>query len=216
MDAIQVSAVLLRNLLPDLKMTPGATLMGRVMERHQGHGLLNLAGTVLVAKLPDGVEAGARMRLAVQEVTPEHVVMRIVGDAAAAPQPSQAPAPGPGAPQQGAAAPAAIAVPLPDGTQAQMRLQVTEEEHDPGRPGGAATKAVTVHYDSPALGRVDVRLVLGPNGLVAGVGTAPGAANELATAHAGELRAALSRAMGQGVDVHVGRRTERQRVDFRA
>jgi hypothetical protein len=209
MDAIQLNAVLLRNLLPDLRMSPGATFVGRIMERHAGHGLLNLGGTVLVAQLPEGVEAGARLRLAVQEVTPEHVVMQIVPDAGPGQAAAQA---GPTMPT----APPAIAVPLPDGTQAQMRLEVTEEEHDPTRPGGPTTKAVTVHYDSPALGRVDVRLVLGPNGLVAGVGAAAGAPVQLADAHAGELRAALSRAMGQPVDVHVGRRTERTRVDFRA
>ena len=213
MDGIQLSAVLLRNLLPDLKMTPGATFVGRIMERHQAHGLLNLGGTVLVAKLPEGVEAGVRLRLAVQEVTPEHVVMRIVPDPAGG-QPAPPP---PGTQPGAAAAPSAVAVPLPDGTQAQMRLEVTEDESGPGLLGeGPSTKAVTVHYDSPALGRVDVRLVLGPNGLVAGVGTAPGTANELAGAHAHELRAALSRAMGHSVDVHVGRRTERTRVDLRA
>lgn len=208
MDAIQLNAVLLRNLLPDLKMTPGATFVGRIMERHQGHGLLNLGGTVLLAKLPEGVEAGARLRLAVADVTPDHVVMQIVQDA------------GPGAPQPGAPvaqpqAPPAVAVPLPDGSLAQMRLEVVEDE-DPLRPGGPSTKAMTVHYDSPALGRVDVRLVLGPNGLVAGVGAAPGAPVQLAEQHVGELRAGLSRAMGQPVDVHVGRRTEKARVDFRA
>lgn len=209
MDAIQLNAVLLRNLLPDLKMTPGATFVGRIMERHQGHGLLNLGGTVLLAKLPEGVEAGARLRLAVSDVTPDNVVMQIVQDAGpgAAPQP--------GSPLAQAQAPPAVAVPLPDGAQAQMRLEVVEDE-DPLRPGGPSTKAVTVHYDSPALGRVDVRLVLGPNGLVAGVGAAPGAPVQLAEQHVGELRAGLSRAMGHSVDVHVGRRTEKARVDFRA
>jgi hypothetical protein len=207
MDAIQLNAVLLRNLLPDLKMSPGSTFVGRIMERHQGHGLLNLGGTVLLAKLPEGVEAGARLRLAVSEVTPDHVVMQIVQDAgpAAAPQP--------GTPL--AQAPSAVAIPLPDGAQAQMRLEVVEDD-DPLHPGGASTKAVTVHYDSPALGRVDVRLVLGPNGLVAGVGAAAGAPVRLAEEHLGELRAGLSRAMGRPVDVHVGRRTEKARVDFRA
>jgi hypothetical protein len=177
------------------------------MERHAGHGLLNLGGTVLVAQLPEGVEAGARLRLAVQEVTPDNVVMRIVPDA-----PGQAQASAPALPTT----PPAVPVPLPDGTQAKMRLEVTEEEVDPTRPGGPSTKAVTVHYDSPALGRVDVRLVLGPNGLVAGVGAAAGEPVRLAGAHADELRAALSRTMGQPVDVHVGRRTEKARVDFRA
>ena len=209
MDAIQLNAVLLRNLLPDIRMTPGSTFVGRVMDRHAGHGLLNLGGTVLVAQLPEGVEAGARLRLAVSDVTPDHVVMQIVD---ASPGPAQAQGQAPAAP----AAPPSVAIPLPDGTQAQMRLEVTEEEHDPARPGGASTKAVTVHYESPALGRVDVRLVLGPNGLVAGVGAAAGAPVRLATEHAGELRAALSRVMGRPVDVHVGRRTEHARVDLRA
>ena len=208
MDAIQLNAVLLRNLLPDLRMTPGSTFVGRIMERHHGHGLLNLGGTVLLAKLPEGVEAGARLRLAVAEVTPEHVVMQIVQDAGPG-------TPSPAGPQHAGQAPPAVAVPLPDGSQAQMRLEVVEDE-DPLRPGGPSTTAVTVHYDSPALGRVDVRLVLGPNGLVAGVGAAPGAPVRLAEQHVGELRAGLSRAMGHPVDVHVGRRTEQARVDFRA
>ena len=212
MDAIQLNAVLLRNLLPDLRMTPGATFVGRIMERNAGHGLLNLGGTVLVAQLPEGVEAGARLRLAVQEVTPENVVMRIVpdpGGGSGAPAQAQ--------PQQLPGTPPAVAIPLPDGTQAQMRLEVVaDEEADPLRPGGPSTKAVTVHYDSPALGRVDVRLVLGPNGLVAGVGAAAGAPVQLAEQHLGELRAGLSRAMGPPVDVPEGRRTEKARVDFRA
>jgi hypothetical protein len=205
MDAIQLNAVLLRNLLPDLRLAPGSTVVGRIMERHAGHGLLNLGGTVLLAQLPDGVEAGARLRLAVQEVTPEHVVMRIVPDGGGQAQ-QQAPLP---------QAPPAVSIPLPDGTQAQMRLEVTGDE-DPDAPGAPGVRAVTVHYDSPALGRIDVRLVLSRNGLAAGVGAAPGAPVALAERHAEELRAGLSRAMGHPVDVHVGRRTEKTRVDFRA
>src|SRR5829696_1169421 len=139
MDAIQLNAVLLRNLLPDLRMTPGSTFVGRIMERHAGHGLLNLGGTVLVAQLPEGVEAGARLRLAVSEVTPDHVVMQIVQDA------GPGVAPQPGSPLAQAQAPSAVAVPLPDGSQAQMRLEVVEDE-DPLRPGGPSTTAVTVHY----------------------------------------------------------------------
>jgi hypothetical protein len=212
MDAIQLNAVLLRNLLPDLKMTPGSMFVGRIMERHMGHGLLNLGGTVLVAKLPENVEAGARLRLAVQEVTPDTVVMRIVPDPAGAPaqQASQQAA----LPQT----PAAVSVPLPDGSMAAMRLEVdADDSAAAGLLGeGPSTKAVTVHYDSPSLGRVDVRLVLGPNGLVAGVGAAAGVPVQLASEHADELRAGLSRAMGRPVDVHVGRRVEKARVDFRA
>ena len=130
------------------------------------------------------------------------------------PLPAGAQAPGQASQPTVPGTPPAVSVPLPDGTQAQMRLEVVSDE-DPARPG-AATKAVTVHYDSPALGRIDVRLVLGPNGLVAGVGTAPGVPAALAAQHVAELRSGLSRAMGRPVEVHVGRRTEQARVDTRA
>jgi len=198
MDAIQVNAVLLRGMLPDLKLTPGTTLMGRVLERHAGHGLLNLGGAVLVARLPAEVQEGQRLRLAVQDVTPEHVVMRIVPEGAATSQPL-ATAPPPGAP-----------LPLPGAPDA--RVQVVPDE-EAGTAAGD-TRAVTVHYDSPALGRIELRLALGAGGLVAGVGAPAGRAVALAGEHAGELRAALGRAMGRPVDVHVGVR--RDRVDLRA
>ena len=198
MDAIQVNAVLLRGMLPELKLTPGTTLMGRVLERHAGHGLLNLAGAVLVAQLPDEVEAGQRLRLAVQDVTAEHVVMRVVADA-----PGQTP-------QQLAAQQPGVPLPLPGAADARVLIVPDEEA---GTAAGG-TRAVTVHYDSPALGRIELRLALGSTGLVAGVGAPAGQAVALAGEHAGELRAALARAMGRPVDVHVGVR--RDRVDLRA
>ena len=203
MDAIQVNAVLLRGLLPDLRLTAGTTLVGRIMERHGAHGLLNLAGAVLVAELPDDVPEGARMRLAVQEVGPERVVLRIVGDA-----------PGPAASQQGAQAAASpapiVPLPLPGGLEAHARVEA-DGGADADAPG---TKAVTVRYASPVLGRLEVRLVLSGTGLVAGVVAPAGEGLALAGAHAEELRAALAGVMRTAVDVHVGER--RDRVDVRA
>jgi hypothetical protein len=196
MEPIRVDAVLLRGLLPEIKLAVGTTLLGRVLERHAQHGLLNLAGAVLVAELPDDVEAGRRLRLAVTEVG-DRVVLRVVGDA-------------PGAPQSPAAAPPpTVPLPLPGDAQAHMRIEAEAPE------GGAAgtTRAVTVHYDSPTLGRIEVRLALGSGGLVAGVGAGAGEPVRLAGAHADELRAALARAMRTPVDVHVGVR--RDRVDLR-
>jgi hypothetical protein len=203
-DAIQVNAVLLRGILPDLRLTPGATLMGRVLERHAQHGLLNLAGAVLVAQLPDDVEAGARLRLAVQDVTPDHVVLRVVGEASAAAAPPAPP------PAQG---PASTALPLPLPGGGQPHVQAVADESAGGTAAGGV-KAVTVRYESPALGRLEVRLALGASGLVAGVGAGAGDPVTLAGAHAGELRTALARVTGVSVDVHVGLR--RDRVDFRA
>src|SRR5687767_5837163 len=97
MDAIQVNAILLRGLLPDLRLTPGTTLMARVLERHGTHGMLNLAGAIVVAELPENLEAGQRLRLAVQDASGERVVMRAIPDAQAAPAQQL--------PGQGAAAP---------------------------------------------------------------------------------------------------------------
>jgi hypothetical protein len=177
------------------------------MERHANgtHGLLNLAGAVLVAELPEGVPEGARLRLAVQESGGERVVLRIVGDASAPPPPA-APAP-----QHGAVAAPLVSLPLPGGMQAHARV-----EADAGSEGaeGPGTHAVTVRYASPALGRIEVRLVLTPAGLVAGVAAPHGDGVELATAHADELRDALRGVLSTTVDVHVGAR--RDRVDLRA
>jgi hypothetical protein len=198
MEPIRVDAVLLRALLPDLRLAVGATLAGRVLERHAAHGLLNLAGAVLVAELPEDVQAGQRLRLAVSEVGADRVVLRVVGDAPAAP-PAHAAAPAP-----------AFGLPLPGGASARARVEA--EAPEPGA-GGPAT-AVTVHYDSPALGRIEVRLALGAGGLAAGVGAGAGEPVRLAGERAGELRAALQRALGRPVDVHVGVR--RDRVDVRA
>jgi hypothetical protein len=213
MDAIQVNAVLLRGIFPDLPLTVGSTMVGRVLERHQAHGLLNLAGAVLVAELPENVEAGARLRLAVSEVTADRIALRITGEVGAQGAPAQQAAPQ--AQQAQLGTPVAVPVPAgaPGAEAAQAFVQAIAEEPGPGDPAGR-TKAVTIRYDSPALGRIEVRLALGANGLVAGVGAQAGEPIELAGEHAGELRSALAGALGVPVDVHVGLR--RERVDFRA
>ena len=203
MDAIQVNAVLLRGILPDLRLTIGSTIAGRVLERHAQHGLLNLGGAVLVAQLPDEVAAGQRLRLAVQDVTPDHVVLRVLGEVPGA-APAQAPLP---------QAPPGTALPLPLPGGGQPLVPALADESEGGTAAGGV-KAVTVRYESPALGRIEVRLALGANGLVAGVGAGKGQPVTLAGEHAGELRNALARATGVPVDVHVGLR--RERVDFRA
>ena len=103
MDPVSLDAVLLRLRAPDLVLRPGMVLAGRVAERAGRHGLLSLAGTALVAELPDEVAAGDRLRLTVTEVGPERVVMRLT-DPPAAP------------------APPAAHLPLPDGRTAAVRV----------------------------------------------------------------------------------------------
>src|SRR5919206_4840185 len=89
MDLLRVEAALLRAQVPELVLRPGMTLPARVMERAGQFGVLLLAGTPLSAELPDELQAGDRLRLRVEEVGADRVVLRAV-------EAQQAPAPAPG------------------------------------------------------------------------------------------------------------------------
>jgi len=216
-DAIALDAVLLRGLLPDLRLRTGTVLAARVLERTERHGLLSLAGTPVVAALPDDVPAGARLRLAVAEVTGERILLRVLAEA---PAPAGTPPP---ATSAAAAAPApSVGLPLPGLPPAFVSVaERAGEDGDggDGRGGDGADAAegvasVVLHYDSPTLGRIGLRLTVAAGQVSAAVSAPVGPAAEAAGARAGELRAALTRALDRPADVHVG--TRRDRVDRRA
>src|SRR5437763_16627419 len=96
---LQLEAALLRNQMPDLPLRPGMTLFARAAEREGKHGIIVLAGSPLVAELPDEAQAGDKLRLLVQDTRGERVAMKLV--------PEDPPAP-PQTPVTG--------LPLPDGT----------------------------------------------------------------------------------------------------
>src|SRR3954447_1388943 len=148
MDLLRVEAALLRAQLPELVLRPGMTLPARVMERHGQMGLLLLASTPLAAQLPDELKAGDRLRLRVEDVG-EQVVLRTVET----PSSQQAQ-------QSQHAVPPEVALPLPGGRQAEIR--VTEQAA--GRRGDCEPVTVALDYDSPALGKLDLRLVPQPGG----------------------------------------------------
>jgi len=189
MRALQVEAVLLRNLLPDVPLRPGTVLMARVGERSERFGLLMLAGTALSAELPEQVRTGDRLRLVVQESPGDKVVLKI----------TEPPAP----PAQ--AAPGVASLPLPGGKEA--RVEVAERE-ETGRRGGAEESSVVLRYESPALGLLELRVALDPAAasvqVRAGVGRAHGAASDNADA----LRDALARALGRPAAVTVSARRD--------
>src|ERR687888_2055732 len=101
MDVLRVEAALLRAQLPELVLRPGMTLPARVMERAGQFGVLLLAGTPLSAELPDELRAGDRLRLRVEEVGADRVVLRAVE--------TQAQPPAAGSPLP----PPEVALPLP-------------------------------------------------------------------------------------------------------
>src|SRR3954453_21872364 len=102
MDVLRVQAALLRANMPDLVLRPGLMLPAKGLERAGRHGILLLAGTPLSAELPVDLQAGARLRLRVEEVGPDRVVLRPVDTPAgpAGQRPLQPPADG-GVPLRG-------------------------------------------------------------------------------------------------------------------
>ncbi len=138
-DPIAVTAALLRAQLPDLTLREGSTLMARVASRGESHAVIVLAGIPVTAQVPPDVEAGATLKLKVQEVTADRVMLRI--------EPQADPDAGRG--QRRSA-----------GRTCVPHLTV---EEPPGRRRGAdgePADVVSLAFNSPALGRLDLRLEL--------------------------------------------------------
>src|SRR3954471_22754540 len=111
---LQVEAAFLRRQMPDLVLREGSTLAARVAERQGKHGIITLAGTPLLAELPDGVQTGDTLKLLVADTRGEKVVMRLVQD-----QPAGAPPP------------PTVTITQPDGSQARLTV-----DEDGGEEGG--------------------------------------------------------------------------------
>jgi hypothetical protein len=189
MSAAPISLVLLRGLLPDVKLTPGVVVQARVLDART----LVIAGVRLQAQLPKDVAAGQVLRLRVEEASTEKLHLRVV-------EQPQAPviqdAEAPQVPQS------AYQLALPGGILARIHV---EEREEPGRRGGAgAARSVVVRYDSPTLGRLDVRL----DAHSAAVHVSGGDPALAVAEAAGELRDALVGASGGPVLVTVHPREE--------
>jgi hypothetical protein len=218
--SVSVALVLLRQLLPELPLRPGAVLPGRVLDLQGDRGTLLLAGARVRAQLPPGVAAGDALRLRVQHASGERLVLKVLDPAA--PGPASAAAPGapssaaPATPQAalGLLDPAAAGLlALPGGALARLHV---EPDRAPG--GGerdeGAPRTVTLRYESPALGRLDVVVSLAPGAVAATVLARAGDAVAAARAGTGELRDGLRAAAGRPAQVSVATRDDA--VDLRA
>ncbi|HWH93088.1 MAG TPA: hypothetical protein VNT03_04445 [Baekduia sp.] len=195
MGAGPINLVLLRGLLPDLALTPGTFLTARVLDGRT----LSIAGVKLAAQLPGGVVAGQVLRLRVEEAGTEKLHLRVVEQAPGAREAAEAP-------QVPASA---YQLALPGGALA--RIHVEERDQAGGRRGGSgAARSVVVRYDSPTLGRLDVRL----DAQSAAVHVSDGDPAVRVAEAAGVLRDALMRATGAPVQVTVHPRP--QTVDVQA
>ena len=188
MQPLAVDAALLRTVLStDVKLTLGRELMVRVASvTAEGRGVLSLAGMLLEAELPSNVRAGEELRLQVRELTPEKVVLAIRADPELVPVPVETPR-----------------VPLPGGGS----LQVAERDAGGSLAAGDPAHTLTLRYDAPHLGAVDLHFTLTSGALGLTVAVAPGAF-ETADEHAGKLQAALTDAAERTAKVTVITRRE--------
>ena len=188
MDPINLDIRLIRAVLgAELRIAPGRALMARVVSLDPaGRGSLSIAGALIDAKLPPGVEAGQELRLTVRHVSPEQVVLGLSDQNA--PPPATAPA-----------------AQLPGGGT----VQVTERDARNRSAGQSADRhSLALVYNAPALGPVDLRFDLDPGSLRVTAVLAAGEPAEQARARATELTHALSEALGRPVRVDITARRE--------
>jgi hypothetical protein len=178
----------LQALAPDLPLPVGAVVGARVLTREGERGTLLLAGARLAAQLPDGVEAGDRLRLRVQEAASDKLVLKIVE--APQGQPAQA--------QLTALPPLA----LPGGATARLFVEPEARPGDAHADGGVP-RTVHVRYDSPALGNIDVAVTLTPATIGAVVQLIAGEPAQAARAGAPALQDALAAAAARPALVQV-------------
>jgi hypothetical protein len=191
MDPINVDVRLIKAVLgTELRIAPGRALMARVVTADGlGRGSLNIAGAVIDATLPKDIQAGQELRLTVSHVSPDRVELSLSG---------QDPA---------AFAAASEAVPLPGGGTVQVA------ERDAGGGGGAGAQgadrhALSLRYDAPALGAIDLRFELDPETLRVSATLAAGRPFDVALNNAGKLGDALTAAVERAVTVDVVPRRE--------
>jgi hypothetical protein len=156
----------------------------RVAERSGRHAIITLAGSPIVAELPDGVNTGDKLRLLVQETRGDKVLMKLVPEEPAAPP--QTPA---------------VSLPLPDGTQA--RIEVDPESESGSGSADPEHASISLTYDSPALGPVGLKISLAPGAVTVRAELVPGRPLDLAEDSAMQLESRLSAATGRAAGVTV-------------
>ena len=192
MDPISVDIRLVKAVLgAELRIAPGRALMARVVTADGlGRGSLNIAGAVIDAALPKDVQAGQELRLTVRHVSPDRVELSMSD-------------------QTPPSATGAEAVPLPGGGT----VQVAERDGggsgaDRGGGGDADRHTLSIRYDAPALGAVDLRFELDPENVRVAATLAAGRPFDLAVNGAGKLGDDLTEALGRPVTVEVTPRRE--------
>jgi len=195
-----VTLTMLRAIAPDVPLTVGSVMGARVLSREGDRGTLLLLGARLAAQLPEGVQAGDRLRVSVQEASADRLVLKVL-------ETPQAPAQA--GPQPTALPPLA----LPGGATA--RLFVEPDEEGTSRRGGEdRPRTIFLRYDSPSLGRIDIALTLTGEAIGAALQLSAGEPARVARTGSPGLQGALAAAAGRPALVQILARDET--VDLRA
>lgn len=190
-----VDLVLLRGMLPELPLAPGSLVTGRVADART----LILEGVRMQATLPAGAEPGHRYRMRVEQASSERLALKIISElpsAEAAARGEQAHGAQQAASAERALTAQAYPLALPGGTNATLYVERDGAGRAVADGGG---RPVVIRYDSPSLGRLDIRL----DRESAAIHVSAGEPADRVRAGAGELREALERVRGSGVQVTV-------------
>jgi hypothetical protein len=188
-----------------LAVEPGSELVARVVDAPAGggRGTISLAGALLQARLPAGVERGQTLKLTVVRLDQAQLLVRIHKAEPADPASAAALTQAAGRlalSGDGELLRAALAMAgqepmwLPDGGAAEVR--VDPEVGSADQDGAASGEAAFVLH-SPEHGAIEVRLRLTPAGIRAGVVTAPGAVAAMAESALPDLVDRLGAATGR-------------------
>jgi Flagellar hook-length control protein FliK len=186
---VSVQTLLLKTQLPEVTLREGSSVVARVLSRGENHGVLVIAGIPLTATLPEEIgKTGETLRLAVSDVTPDRVTLRLEEVVNPAAQPPPPPA---------------------------DRPRVTVQE-PPARTsaGGEERSQVALSFESPALGRLDLRIELVGGRVNVGVEAPAGRSYELAEAASPRLHDGLQARTGLEAAVEV--RPRRDPLDLYA
>jgi hypothetical protein len=180
---LAVELSLLRSLeTAELRIAPGRVLTARVIELlPNGRGMLSIAG------------AGQELRLQVRDVSGGRVLLSLAHHAVAPPPPPPI-------------------VPLPGGGTVTTRAREDGDEEGGGGSGAGAANPgqhiVSLRYEAPNLGPIDLTFSLDPSMLTVNVTLTPGSGLGALQSRADELRAALTAKSDRPVTVTVGPRRE--------
>ena len=189
MQPIAVQLITLQQVMPDVTLRLGQSLLARVAERHGDKGILVIAGQPLVAELPENVRPGDVLKLAVRDVTAEQVVMQMhEGKEMAQAQARQE------------------AVPLAFPGQPPSQIIVDDQAGGGDGAGEGEVSTVAVTYESPALGAFNFHIGMDGSRVAVDVRVAAGAPLEIASATADVLRERLTVSTDRAASVTVAPR----------